>query len=182
MIYKIFHVGMMMAVVVGSVAGAGCGLSSTTSATDGAEVDLSETRSELAGTDRLSQIAVWFETGGDDKRSDSQVFFNVTINGFSNQYSAGGVGPTWGNNTTTGWFFGNLPTDTRNQDISDFFVTWAQGRGGFIQTGDNWNMQSVTIWVFDTTLNSWQFKGQPGGNPLQRFTGNVTSWSWGWLL
>jgi len=166
-------------IIVGALAMAGCGVSTT----DADEPELGEASDGLAGTDRLDMIAVRFHTGGDDKRSDSQVFFNVFINGFVNQFSAGGTGATWPNWTWTDYFFGRLPAGTRNMDIGNFWVTWSAGSGSFIQTGDNWNMEHVEIWVWDSTLNGWQFKGQPGGDPLQRFTGSTTLWSWGgWPL
>jgi hypothetical protein len=172
----------MVSIAIGSLA-TGCTTEDAKTAPDGTEVGTSEATSALSGTDQLTQIAVTFQTGGDDKRSDSQVWFRVRINGFENQYLAGGTGSTWGNGTTTGWFFGTLPAGTRNQDITNFSVTWAAGGGSFIQTGDNWNLESLNIWVWDATLNGWQFKGAPGGNPLQRFTGSTTSWSWGgWPL
>lgn len=168
-------------VVVGIIAGllmtAGCEISP-----DGEGVDLGEVRDELAAADRLDMIAVRFQTGSDDKRSDSQVFFHVMINGFDNQFSAGGTGTTWSNWTWTDYFYGRLPAGTRNGDIGNFWVSWVAGPGGFIQTGDNWNMEHVEVWVWDTTLGGWQFKGQPGGDPLQRFTGSTTSWVWGWPL
>jgi len=157
----------------------GCGASQRKIAPDGKEVDIGEVSSALSPNDNLTQIAVEFETGGDDKRSDSQVFFNAVVNGFTSSWSAGGLGTTWPNWSWTGWFFGNLPAGTLNSQISNFTVTWTPGGGGFIQTGDNWNMEAIDVWVWDQTLGGWQFKGQPGGDPLQRFTGNTRSWSWG---
>jgi hypothetical protein len=156
----------------------GCGIASNEK-----EPEISQASAELAGTDQLDLIAVRFQTGGDDKRSDSKVWFHAVVNGFDNRYPAGDVGATWSNGTWTDWFYGRLPAGTRNMDISNFQVTWAAGGGGFIQTGDNWNMDGVDIWVWDTTLRGWEQKGMPGGNPLQRFTGSTTSWSLGgWPL
>ena len=175
---------MMCGLATSMTGAAGC-VSDPGAALDGSDVDVGETISALAGTDPLSQVAVRFTTGSDDKRSDSQVFYHVTINGFDHLFSAGGTGATWSNSIPPGWFITSLPPGTRNQDISNFFVTWQQGKGGFIQTGDNWNLQQVEIQVFDTNpaVNTWVVKGSPSGNPLQRFTGSVTSWSWGgWPL
>jgi hypothetical protein len=191
----------MFGLLVGSsvlmLATQGCsGTVGTRTGPDGKTEATGKTSSALAGSDALSQIAVQFETGGDDKRSDSQVWFHVTVNGFDQQCTTDGTGNTWQNWTWTQWFFCNLPAGTHNQDISNFWVSWAQGGGGFIQTGDNWNMESVNIWAWDdnsctatdgngncTQFGAWQFKGQPGGNPLQRFKGDVTTWSWGgWPL
>jgi hypothetical protein len=179
MAHRTLNWGMLVGIAVGSPVTVGCEAFSTKTGPDGKVVNISEESDGLSGTDQLTQIAVMFETGGDDKRSDSQVWFHANVKGFDNQYSAGGTGSTWQNGTWTGWYFGNLPAGTRNQDISNFWVTWAPGSGGFIQTGDNWNMEAVDVWAWDATLNAWEFKGAPGGDPLQRFTGSTKSWSWG---
>jgi hypothetical protein len=156
----------------------------TQSAPDGTEGELGEASQALAFGDQLTQVAVRFQTGGDDKRSDSQVFFQFAVNGVWAQYSAGGTGATWSNGSWTGFFYGNLPAGTRNQDISNVRVSWQQGLGGFLQSGDNWNMEAVDIWVFDATLGTWVQKGTPIADPLQRFSGVTTSWLWpaGWPL
>jgi hypothetical protein len=164
--------------VVAASAAAGCMESEAQIAPDGTEVAVGETSEALALTDSLTQVAVRFQTGGDDKRTDSQVFFQFAVNGVWSLYSAGGTGTTWPNGTWTGYFYGNLPAGTRNQDISNFRVTWQQGVGGFIQSGDNWNMEAVDVWVFDATLGAWVQKGTQIGDPLQRFTSSTTSWWW----
>lgn len=147
-------------------------------APDASEDELGEASADLAFTDQLTQVAVRFQTGGDDKRSDSQVFFQFAIGGVWSLYSAGGTGATWSNGSWTPFFYGDLPAGTRNQDISNFRVTWQQGLGGLFQTGDNWNMQAVDVWVFDATLGTWVQKGTQISNPLQRFTTSTTSWLW----
>jgi hypothetical protein len=181
--YGISSKGFVLGIVAASVA-AGCMESTAQTTPDGTEVELGEARDELALTDQLTQVAVRFQTGGDDKRTDSQVFFQVAVNGVWSLYSAGGTGTTWSNGTWTGFFYGNLPAGTRNQDITNFRVSWQQGIGGFIQSGDNWNMEAVDIWVFDATFGAWVQKGTPIADPLQRFTGSTTSWLWpvGWPL
>ena len=173
--------GLVLGIVAASAA-AGC-MEEAQIAPDGTEV-VGEASAALALTDQLTQVAVRFQTGGDDKRSDSQVFFQLAVNGVWAQYSAGGTGATWSNGSWTGFFYGNLPAGTRNQDISNVRVSWQQGLGGFLQTGDNWNMEAVDIWVFDATLGTWVQKGTPIADPLQRFSGVTTSWLWpaGWPL
>jgi hypothetical protein len=170
-------IGVVAGIVIASVSAPGCAISPP----DTEDPNLDEASSALSGTDQLTQVRVRFETGGDDKRSDSHVWFHVTVNGFDNQFDAGGTGATWPNWTWTDYFYGNLPGGTHNSDISNFSVTWAQGGGGF--NGDNWNMEAVEISVWDATLGSWQPKGTPGADPLRRFTGSAKSWAWGgWPL
>lgn len=135
------------------------------------------TSSALSGGDQVTTVAVWFQTGGDDKRSDSEVTFRLNINGQVSQYTTDGQSTQWANNSWHGPFYAQLPANTLFGAIRDIGVElWEHD--GFIETDDNWNLQE--LWIDAEQPNgSWTFIASPGGNPLVRLTGSQGTWHWG---
>jgi len=154
---------------------AGCAIESPAEGDPITEV----TTSSLSGDTLVSMVAIAFNTGNDDKRGDSRVWIQISLNNGNSSIQEVGGGSTWPNWSSSGFQYINLPSGTRNQDIQAVKIGWQQGGGGW--NGDNWNLQSLSIYALDPATGQWSFQGGPGGNPLQRFTGNVTEFVWGWV-
>lgn len=133
--------------------------------------------SALSPSDPVAAVAVNFLTGGDDKRSDSVVTFQLTVNGVTSTFQTDGQGVEWANNTWSGYFYATLPANTVNGNISNLKVNLAE-HNSFIETDDNWNMQEISIWT-ELPSGAWSNIANPGGNPLARLTGSSGTWSWG---
>ncbi len=142
---------------------------------DGAE-NLGTTQSALSPSDPVAAVAVAFFTGDDDKRSNSVVTWELTVNGVTSTYQTDGQGNTWNNNTWTGYFYATLPQNTTNGQISNLGVHLSE-HDGFIQTDDNWNLNEITVWT-ENPNGSWSNISNPGGDPLKRFTGSSGQWWW----
>jgi len=134
--------------------------------------------SALSGDRLLSMVAVNINTGGDDKRGDSRVWLRVRLWNGNSVIQEIGYGQTYADWGWSGWQYMALPSSTRVWDVQSLDVLWQQGGGGW--NGDNWNMQSISIYALDGQTGQWSFQGAPWGNPLYRFTGNATFYAWGW--
>ena len=169
---RVFCVSGICAIAAGCSAGAG---------PDGpggpSEENTGTVKNELSAGDQVTLVAVNMLTGGDDKRSDSEVTFRLNINGQVSQYTTDGQGVEWNNNTWSGWFYARLPVNTNFGAIRDIGVElWEHD--GFIQTDDNWNLNELDIWAQQPN-GAWTFVASPGGNPLVRLTGSQGTWHWG---
>lgn len=135
--------------------------------------DVAEAHSALLSYyQKVTMVAVRFHTGGDDKRSGTQVDFQLYIRpGNTNTWSTSYE--TWPNDSWTGWYYGQLPTNTVYGDIWDLGVLMTE-HNGFIQTDDNWNMDALEVYV-QTSNGAWNYIGSPVG---KRFTGSSRQWWW----
>jgi hypothetical protein len=123
-------------------------------------------------------VAIRFRTGGDDKRGGTEVNFQLRMkNGTTNTYPTDN-NATWPNNSQTGWYYAQVPVDTRYQDVSRLGVQMFS-HNGFIQTNENWNMDGFEVYV-GLPNGSWSFAASPGGSPLKRFTGDSTQFWFTW--
>lgn len=117
----------------------------------------------------ITHVAIRFHTGGDDKRAGSEVNFQLKMNsGSVNSYDTDDAAQ-WPNNSSTGYFYGQVPVNTVYGDIDQLGVQMFS-HNGFVQTDDNWNMDGFDLWV-GLPDGSWSFVSSPSGNPLKRFTG-----------
>jgi hypothetical protein len=169
--------GMAVGISLVVLTAGGCSAGSGPATGPDGKENTGATSSALSPSDPVAEVAVDFFTGGDDKRSDSVVTFQLTINGVTNTYQTDGQGTDWGNNTWSGFFYATLPQNTVNGDISNLVVNLAE-HDSFIESDDNWNLQEISVWT-ENPNGSWSNIGTPGGNPLKRFTGSSGQWSWG---
>jgi hypothetical protein len=168
----------IIATILASAFVTGCAVEPLADLADDDELVTTELTSSLSGTAPVSWVGVDLYTGGDDKRSDSHVWLRVHLyNGVTSSQEIT-PGATWPNWSSTGVQWVQTPIGTRNQDIRDITIDWQQGGGGW--NGDNWNLQSLSIYAWDSSYGS-NFKAAPGGNPLRRFTGAVTQYAWSWV-
>ena len=129
--------------------------------------------------DQLTEMQFQFYTGGDDKRSDSRVWVVVNLaRGGAVVREAVGDDDGWGSDTWSEITTIALPAGTTFGDVLSVEILWKQGGGGW--NGDNWNLNELNVWMFDQTRGQWGFNALEG-NPLKRFTGSATSFSWPWL-
>ena len=170
----------MSAFVIGvSIASAlvtGCAIDPST---EGEDSSTEEIASSLSGDAKISIVAIDFYTGGDDKRSDSHIWVRINLKNGNFVFQEIDPGLGWGGWSWSGLRFIQLPSDTLNQDINDVTISWQQGGAWFWR--DNWDLQTLSIWALDNTTGQWSFRGSPGGNPLLRFTGTTTQYTWGWV-
>jgi hypothetical protein len=140
---------------------------------DGKE-NTGESAAALSPNDPVTMVAIAFYTGGDDKRSNSEVTWQLTLRGITSTYQTDGN--TWGNDSWSQYFYARLPAGFRNGDISNLGVHLTE-HNGFIQTDDNWNMNQISVWTL-SPAGYWSNIANPGGSPLKRFTGSDGQWWW----
>lgn len=132
----------------------------------------------------INQLALEIVTGDDDLRSQSQAYCYVILNRnsqieeISSESLNGGFGwPNWSKNDVIFPITSNLfPNDVMISDIQVFGIRFFSGQSGPFDTGDNWNMNSITVTYHvdnapDDTLLSMS------GSPLKRFVSDHDEWS-----
>jgi hypothetical protein len=150
-------------------------LSAVGCSADIGDEDVAQVSDEISKNQIVTGVVVRFRTGGDDKRSGSQVDYQLKIKDTVHTFETNRDG--WPNDSWSTTFFGDLPVNTKYSDIKDFGVKLIS-HNGFIQTNDNWNLDIVQIQVV-LPNGSLSKVGSPGGNPLKRFTGSSPQWWWG---
>jgi hypothetical protein len=111
-------------------------------------------------------------TGDDDLRSDSDVSVAISYNDGRGTMTADlSQGAGWPNGSTH-YMAVQLLANTHASDIDGVEIRFKQGGGGW--NGDNWNMQGLELWV-EIADGGWAKVYGGWGDPLQRFTGKVTT-------
>jgi len=160
-----------------ALAATGCsaGIGGPSTGPDGKE-NTGNSEQALSPSDPVAEVALNFFTGGDDKRDNSVVTYQLTIGGITSTYQTDGQGHEWANDTWSGYFYANVPQNTTNGQFSNLGVNLAQ-HSSFIQTADNWNINEISLWTLNPN-GSWTNIANPGGNPLVRLTGSNGQWWW----
>jgi len=142
-----------------------------------------EAKSELLSADTpVHMIAVQFYTGGDDKRSDSDVTMKFNIDNHWNGADTNSSGSEWNNNTWSPFTYYQTPSGIRVKDLSNFCVDLIE-HDSFIETDDNWNINQINIWELipnGSGGSAWTLAATPSGNPLVRLTGSKGEWCMGY--
>jgi len=126
-----------------------------------------------APTQTFDKITFNIETGGDDLRGDSSATAGVALPGGTQTFTLKAQSaPGWGNNTDHVESFTLSGPPQPFSAFSDITITLTS-HNKFLQTDDNWNIQSVLVTVSGSggsfTLMS------KSGEPLARLTGSSPS-------
>src|SRR6185503_1233751 len=70
-----------------------------------------------------------------------------------------------------------LPKPTLNADIQEVRIIWNGGSG---ITGDNWDLQSLSVYAWSPP-EGLVYMGGAVGTPLRRFTSSVLQYVWNWV-
>jgi hypothetical protein len=174
---KMMFMSGTIAAALLALAATGCsGAPGPSTGPDGKE-NVGSSAQALSPSDPVAEVAVAFYTGGDDKRGNSVVTWQLTVGGITSTHQTDGSGNDWGNDTWTGFFYANLPQNTTNGQITNLGVNLAE-HSSFVQTADNWNCNEISVWT-ENPNGSWTNIATPGGNPLFRLTGSQGQWWWG---
>lgn len=125
-------------------------------------------------------LSITIGTGDDDLRSDSTatgyilVQMGDDLREFSTMLKSEKDG-SWDNNTTHGPITWNLPAGITDQNLERFGIRMQSHPGG-LETGDNWDMNTVLVTYPDSAGGQTQLVDQAGG-PLFRFTGDQPEWN-----
>jgi hypothetical protein len=124
-------------------------------------------------TETFNQITFNIGTGGDDLRGDSSATASVALPGGTQTFTLKAQSdPGWGNNSD------HVKTFTiagAPQPLSAFgaITITLTSHDGFLETDDNWNIQSVDISVNGASGSATLLN--EAGNPLARLTGSNPS-------
>ncbi|RYZ36132.1 MAG: hypothetical protein EOO71_32930 [Myxococcaceae bacterium] len=129
---------------------------------------------------RVSYIRVKIGTGGDDLRNASLAVAQLkylsltgsqqTASGNLNNY----VG--WGNYTENTVTYA-VPGDVYVDRLLEFAIQFTSGQPNIFSTGDNWNMNSITVTAILSNSTETILLTM-AGNPLHRFqSDNFTRWA-----
>ncbi len=131
---------------------------------------------------RVATLRIRIQTGDDDLRSASQAIALLdytTPDGNHRDTSAGlNNGGSWGN-----WSFNTvdvpMPGDVHLSRLDELTIEFNSGQSNPFDTGDNWNMQSITVTaILDDEEATQVILIQDAGNPLHRFkSDNNTTWT-----
>ena len=116
----------------------------------------------------IDSLQVTIRTGGDDLRANSQATAFVRVGGRDLGPFPLNAGRNWGNNTTNTV---TLPTRVALRDVESLRLQFASGSSGPFDTGDNWNVDAVTVNAL-AGCNSRTLTDRRG-TPLVRFTGST---------
>jgi len=132
----------------------------------------------------INQLGIQIRTGDDDLRSQSNAYCYVRLNRnnqieeISSQSINGGF--EWANWSTNVVVFPivstRFPNNVKISDIQVFGIRFFSGQSNPFDTGDNWNMDSITVTYHvdnapDDTLLLMS------GSPLKRFVSDHDEWS-----
>ena len=131
---------------------------------------------------RVVTLRVQIQTGNDDLRSQSQAVARLdytTPDGNHRDTSAGlNNGSSWSNWSSHTVDIG-MPGDVYLSRLDELSIEFTSGQSGPFDTGDNWNMQSITVTaILDDEEASQVILIQDAGTPLHRFkSDNNTVWT-----
>jgi hypothetical protein len=127
----------------------------------------------------ISSLQITVATGEDDLRGDSSATAYVLVmqGDDLNEYSTvlkSETDASWENNTTHGPIVWDLPPGVTDENLKRFGVRLQSHPHG-VETGDNWNINSVLVTYTDGSGGQAQLIDEAGG-PLARLTGEQPSW------
>ncbi|MBN8681542.1 MAG: hypothetical protein J0L99_02775 [Chitinophagales bacterium] len=121
-------------------------------------------------TPKVSSLEITLRTGGDDLRQGSEALGTVGFENGSNTSISLNNGANWGNNSTNTVTM-TLPPNTEESSLSWFRINFTSGSNGFLDTGDNWNLDQVKI-TARLSDGSSRIMTERSAEPLVRFTKN----------
>lgn len=120
-------------------------------------------------------LRVTIRTGSDDLRSDSQARAELDYESVSgNNLTASGNlndGANWANNSTHSKEI-PMPGGVRLGNLQELHIVFTSGQSGPFDTGDNWNMDNLTVTAILEDGSEFILV-QQSGTPLHRFKSDV---------
>ena len=158
----------MMAVVVLTT---GCGPEMDVPSIGDRDERVSTTGRGLSRSTAIDYIAVQFCTGGDNKRDDSYFNYSIFTEGHRHDYRKQSAfrGIELRDWTCTPYeYFGaaNRPYS----HLTGFRLDYDGDNGSLFEHFDNWNLQSMALWVRESADGQWHRVWAPSGSPRFRFT------------
>lgn len=128
----------------------------------------------------IPSVSITIGTGDDDLRGDSTstAYILVQVGDDLREFSTmlkSEKDESWDNNTTHGPITWNLPAGVTDQNLERFGIRMQSHPKG-LETGDNWNMNTISVTYPDDVGGQTQLIDQAGG-PLFRFTGDQPEWN-----
>ena len=126
-----------------------------------------------APTQTFNEITFDIDTGGDDLRGDSSATASVALPGGTQTFTLKGQSdPSWGNNSDHVKSFKISGPPQPFTAFGNITITLTS-HNGFLETDDNWNIQSVLVTLSGSGGSStFMLKS---GEPLARLTGSSPS-------
>jgi hypothetical protein len=133
--------------------------------------------SNLSPSTPFNQVQITITTGSDDLRGDSEadVTFHFSDGSQQKQILKAQNAPDWENNSVHRVTLSLDPPKPLSA-FSFLTITLVQ-HPGFLETDDNWNIQTLAVVASIFGTNSVAVLNR-SGNPLVRLTGTVASQSW----
>jgi hypothetical protein len=126
-----------------------------------------------AAKETFDEITFNIETGGDDLRGDSSATATVALPGGTQTFTLKAQSDSgWGNNTDHVKSFTLSGPPQPFTGFGDITITLTS-HNGFLQTDDNWNIQSVLVTLNGSGGSSTLMS--KSGDPLARLTGSSPS-------
>jgi len=126
-----------------------------------------------ATTQTFNEITFNIETGGDDLRGDSSATASVALPGGTQTFTLKAQSdPSWGNNTDHVKSFTLSGPPQPFLAFGNITIT-LNSHNGFLETNDNWNIQSVLVTLNGSGGSSTLLS--KSGEPLARLTGSGPS-------
>jgi Neprosin len=121
----------------------------------------------------FNQLSFDIETGGDDLRGDSSATASVVLPGGTQTFTLKAQSDAgWGNNSDHVKTFGLSGPPQPLHAFGQVTITLTS-HNGFLETDDNWNIQSVVVTAIGTAGSAIVLSRS--GNPLARLTGSAPS-------
>jgi hypothetical protein len=121
----------------------------------------------------FNEITFNIETGGDDLRGDSSATAMVALPGGNQTFTLKAQNDSgWGNNTDHVKAFTLSGTPQPLTNFGNIVITLTS-HNGFLETDDNWNIQSVLVTLSGGSGSATLLS--KSGNPLARLTGSSPS-------
>ena len=132
----------------------------------------------IKGDTPVHAIRFTIGTGDDDLRHNSSAIGRIVhVSGHMDTASLNNKA-SWKNGTTHAADL-ELPANVLARDIAQIGVHFISGTDGPFDTTDNWNMESIRIEIVNAD-GSTLLVHEEAGNPIMRFSGQITDWNWDW--
>jgi hypothetical protein len=128
----------------------------------------------------IPSLSVTIGTGDDDLRGDSTATAYILVQMGDDLKEFATIlksenDPSWANNTSHGPIGWDLPAGITDQNLEKFGIRMQSHPSG-LETGDNWDMNTVLVTYPDSAGGQTQLIDQADA-PLFRFTGDQPEWS-----